>query len=344
MAQAYDPLTATRTFAESYGTLNSSDEALRSLHSGATAPASTVAYMLWVDTTAGLIKQRNATNDGWITVAQIGVTNGGLLPTSGGVLAGNLDAGGFKVTNAAAATASGDLVRKAELDLKAPLAAPALTGDATVNQDPTGDNSLIRRLWAEGRYLKLAGGTMTALFNLFADATAALHAVTLQQLKAFVLFNTTTGHRHDNVDARRVRGTDIDSGAEPATKVLGATGTGVSVWVTKLTPFVALYPTSDLFSGSAPSTAWQTIDVSAAVSASATAAFLKVVFSPSGGSSALRLRADGVATDSTQMEFPSSTATVFTMIVALASDKKFQWRVTSTPASLTLDLLGYFQA
>lgn len=39
---------------------------LRSLHSGATEPSEMVAYMLWADTTTGLLKIRNAANSAWI--------------------------------------------------------------------------------------------------------------------------------------------------------------------------------------------------------------------------------------------------------------------------------------
>ena len=46
--------------------LNSALVALGTLQSGATAPATTYAYMLWADTTSGLLKQRNAANSGWL--------------------------------------------------------------------------------------------------------------------------------------------------------------------------------------------------------------------------------------------------------------------------------------
>lgn len=45
--------------------LPNNDEALRTLHSGATAPTSPVAYMLWQDTTTGALWQRNAANSAW---------------------------------------------------------------------------------------------------------------------------------------------------------------------------------------------------------------------------------------------------------------------------------------
>lgn len=47
--------------------LTASLDALRSVHSGATEPSSTIAYMYWADTTANLLKQRNAADSAWIT-------------------------------------------------------------------------------------------------------------------------------------------------------------------------------------------------------------------------------------------------------------------------------------
>jgi hypothetical protein len=41
-------------------------EALRTIHSGGTAPTATIAYMLWLDTSAGIIKMRDSTNTSWI--------------------------------------------------------------------------------------------------------------------------------------------------------------------------------------------------------------------------------------------------------------------------------------
>lgn len=47
--------------------INAALQALASLSSGATEPTTTYAYQLWADTTSGLLKQRNAANDAWIT-------------------------------------------------------------------------------------------------------------------------------------------------------------------------------------------------------------------------------------------------------------------------------------
>jgi|CXWL01.1.fsa_nt_gi hypothetical protein len=78
--------------------------ALRSCFSGATEPASAdqVAYMLWADTTAGLLKIRNAANSAWVTVGTLAATNLGLLSLAGGNLTGGVNAA--KTTVASATT------------------------------------------------------------------------------------------------------------------------------------------------------------------------------------------------------------------------------------------------
>jgi hypothetical protein len=46
--------------------LNNALAALAGNNSGASEPSATFAHMWWPDTTAGIVKQRNAANDGWI--------------------------------------------------------------------------------------------------------------------------------------------------------------------------------------------------------------------------------------------------------------------------------------
>jgi len=48
--------------------INDALAATVTLNSGATEPAAPYAYMLWQDTTAGVLKQRNAANTGWVAV------------------------------------------------------------------------------------------------------------------------------------------------------------------------------------------------------------------------------------------------------------------------------------
>lgn len=59
--------------------LNSVLDAIATNNSGATAPSTTHAYQWWADTGNGLLKIRNAANDGWVTVGTLANTNLGLL-------------------------------------------------------------------------------------------------------------------------------------------------------------------------------------------------------------------------------------------------------------------------
>jgi hypothetical protein len=69
---------------------NEALQALASLSSGATEPTTTYAYQLWADTTAGLLKQRNAANNAWIEKGELTGINWGFLKTSGGTITGDL--------------------------------------------------------------------------------------------------------------------------------------------------------------------------------------------------------------------------------------------------------------
>lgn len=67
MAQTYNTPTGTDPANLAIKTtLPERDESLRSLFSGATAPASPIAYQLWADTSAKVLKQRNAANSAWV--------------------------------------------------------------------------------------------------------------------------------------------------------------------------------------------------------------------------------------------------------------------------------------
>ena len=54
--------------------LNTTLDAILSNNSGATAPTTTTPYQWWADTTAGILKQRNAADDGWINILTLGST------------------------------------------------------------------------------------------------------------------------------------------------------------------------------------------------------------------------------------------------------------------------------
>lgn len=70
--------------------INAVLDAIVSNNSGTTAPSVTFAYMFWADTTAGILKQRNAANTAWINFQNLdgslldnSVTNGKLRDSTG---------------------------------------------------------------------------------------------------------------------------------------------------------------------------------------------------------------------------------------------------------------------
>ena len=73
---------ANQTFPSTRSDMNNAYQALASLSSGATAPSTTYAYMLWADTTTGLLKIRNAADSAWITIGTLADTYLGLASLS----------------------------------------------------------------------------------------------------------------------------------------------------------------------------------------------------------------------------------------------------------------------
>jgi len=70
MAQ-HDYIIANQSGAALRADLNNGLAAIVSNNSGATEPATTYAYQWWADTTAGLLKLRNAANNAWITLREL---------------------------------------------------------------------------------------------------------------------------------------------------------------------------------------------------------------------------------------------------------------------------------
>ena len=85
MAQ-HDYSIANQTPAAFRADLNLALEAIASQNSGATAPSTTLAYQFWADTTAGILKVRNAANNAWINLFTLASVNGGLLSLAGGTM------------------------------------------------------------------------------------------------------------------------------------------------------------------------------------------------------------------------------------------------------------------
>ena len=67
---------------EVLGYMNDALDTLITNNSGSAEPSTKYAYMLWADTTTGLLKIRNAANSAWITIGALGTANLGLIPTT----------------------------------------------------------------------------------------------------------------------------------------------------------------------------------------------------------------------------------------------------------------------
>tara|TARA_R100001463_G_scaffold42930_2_gene89792 strand:+ start:871 stop:1464 length:594 start_codon:yes stop_codon:yes gene_type:complete len=70
--------------------INDALGAIQSLNSGSSAPSSTVAYMLWSDTSNNLLKMRNGSNNGWIEIGPNNAANLGLALLAGATFTGEV--------------------------------------------------------------------------------------------------------------------------------------------------------------------------------------------------------------------------------------------------------------
>lgn len=85
---------ANQSFPNFRSDLNSALAALASMSSGATAPSSTYANQLWLDTAANpsILKVRNADNDAWISVLELNQTSDTLTKVYGLVVGTDVQA------------------------------------------------------------------------------------------------------------------------------------------------------------------------------------------------------------------------------------------------------------
>lgn len=110
---------STDTVVTAYPKLNDGLEALRTLHSGGSAPASTVAFMLWLDTstTPDSLKMRNAADSAWVVLLDdVASVGGGLVTKAAPQVDADFDMNTFKVTGVVDATAADHAATKGQID------------------------------------------------------------------------------------------------------------------------------------------------------------------------------------------------------------------------------------
>lgn len=96
MAPQHDYVIANGSGSAVRSDLNNALAAIVSLNSGASEPTDTFAYMWWADTTAGVLKIRNAANNAWITLRELDGTlliEAGSASTPGLYFAGDTNTG-----------------------------------------------------------------------------------------------------------------------------------------------------------------------------------------------------------------------------------------------------------
>ena len=146
--------------------LNTILGAVTSNNSSSSEPSAKFAYMWWVDTTSGLLKQRNAANDAWITIGTLATANLGHAiladaQTFTGAQRGEITA----LTDASSIATNLALSNNFSVTLAGnrTLANPSNTvagqsGSIFITQDGTGSRTL-----AYGSHFKFVGGTAPVL-------------------------------------------------------------------------------------------------------------------------------------------------------------------------------------
>lgn len=155
-------------------------DAIVSNNSSSTEPTDTFAYMWWVDTTNNLIKLRNSSNDGWITVGATNAANLGLFSASGGTITGNLEIG-----TAGSLTFEGSTANAFETTL----AVTDPTADRTATlPDATGTVALLELAQT---FTKAQRGSISAIAVASGDTTKTLDFATANNF-ALTLANTAS--------------------------------------------------------------------------------------------------------------------------------------------------------
>jgi len=161
MAQ-HDYIIDNQTFPATRTDLNNVFAAIVSQNSGATAPSTTYAYMLWYDTTTDILKMRNANDDAWVDLFTIDQIADTATPSSG----------------AAAAAAGSNLILNGSMQI----AQRGVSGTMTIDNQYL---SLDR--WGTRTY----GGS--GRFSVAQDTTVPFGQTFTKSLKATVTTTTTSG-------------------------------------------------------------------------------------------------------------------------------------------------------
>lgn len=181
---------ANQTFPSFRSDLNSALEALGTLSAGATAPSTTYANQLWMDTAADpiLLKIRNNDDDAWITIGSITAT------TDLFTLVGSLDTG----VAAAGLTMSGTTIAADGTDTNINVTlTPKGTGVVTTANSYSDGAGKLRAIPQSGS-AKTTGYTLATtdvgeFIEVGSGGSITIPDATFSAGDAVVIFNNTTG-------------------------------------------------------------------------------------------------------------------------------------------------------
>ena len=209
MAQATDYSLANQSGANFRAELNSILAAVQTLNSGSTAPSSTAAHMLFLDTstTPATLKIRNAANDGFITLGTAS-SNLGLVSASGATFTGDITLNAQSDVRFADSDSSNYVALQAPATVSSNVTFTLPAADGTANQalktDASGNLGFASFLLAtettNGQVV--TGGVRGAITTLTDAATVAIDMDDNNNMKLVLGGNRTLGNPTNVVEGQ----------------------------------------------------------------------------------------------------------------------------------------------
>ena len=209
MAQATDYSLANQSGANFRAELNSILAAVQTLNSGSTAPSSTAAHMLFLDTstTPATLKIRNAANDGFITLGTAS-SNLGLVSASGATFTGDITLNAQADVRFADSDSSNYIALQAPATVASNVTFTLPSADGTANQalktDASGNlgfaSFLLATETSNGQVV--TGGVRGAITTLTDAATIAVDMDANNNFKVTLAGDRTLGNPTNVVEGQ----------------------------------------------------------------------------------------------------------------------------------------------
>ena len=225
MAQ-HDYIIANQSGAAFRFDLNNGLAAIVSNNSGAAQPSTTYAYQWWPDTTTGLLKIRNAANNGWITVGTLADVNLGLLSLAGGTLTGPLTLNAQNDLRLADADSSNWVALQAPATVATNLTLTLPSADGTADQALITNGSGAFSFASRTRLVRNAGISSTSGTSIdFVDIPSWARRITVMLLA--VSTNGTSGVQIQLGDSGGIETTEYSTSG---TAITGTNTCGISTF------------------------------------------------------------------------------------------------------------------